>query len=245
MQRIEEPALTPELIRARAGAVMARLRVAAEAAGRDPAGFRLVAVTKGFGTPVARAALEAGLTVLGENRVQEAAPKVETLRGAEWHLIGHLQSNKARRALALFRAIHSVDSLELLARLDRLAHDDDRRPALLLQVNLADEHGRAGFDPDWFGDQASRRGELANALAGLRSARVVGLMTMASAGATSDQQRATFRALRELRDQLEQAAGLRLAELSMGMTADAEAAVAEGSTMVRIGTALFGPRPGG
>lgn len=245
MQRIEEPALTRELIRARAETLMARLRVAAEAAGRDPGGFRLVAVTKGFGTPVARDALAAGLTLLGENRVQEAAPKVEALPGAEWHLVGHLQSNKARRALALFRVIHSVDSLELLERLDRLAHDDDRRPALLLQVNLADEHGRAGFDSAWFADQASRRGELATALAALRSARAVGLMTMAAAGATPDEQRATFGALRGLRDRLEQAAGMRLPELSMGMTADAEAAVAEGATLVRVGTALFGPRPGG
>lgn len=245
MQRVEEPSLTPELIRARADAVMARLRAAAEAAGRDPTGIRIVAVTKGFGTPVARAALEAGLTLLGENRVQEAAPKVEALPGAKWHLVGHLQSNKARRALALFRTIHSVDSLELLARLDRLAHDDDRRPALLLQVNLADEHGRAGFDPAWFGDQAARRGELANALTELRSARVVGLMTMASAGAPAEEQRATFGALRGLRDRLEQAAGIALPELSMGMTADAEAAVAQGATLVRMGTALFGPRPGG
>jgi pyridoxal phosphate enzyme (YggS family) len=244
MQPIEEPALTPELIRSRADALLVRLGSAAEAAGRDPQGFRLVAVTKGFGTPVARAAIQAGLGLLGENRVQEAEPKVLALPEAEWHLVGHLQSNKTRRALALFAAIHSVDSLELLSRLERLAHDDGRRPAVLLQVNLTDEEGRAGFDRTWFGDEVARPGELARVMAGLRWARPVGLMTMARAGAGAGEQRATFAGLRELRDRLEQASGLPLPQLSMGMTADAEAALAEGATLVRVGTALFGPRPG-
>ncbi|HEX6129059.1 MAG TPA: YggS family pyridoxal phosphate-dependent enzyme [Candidatus Limnocylindria bacterium] len=243
MQLIEEPAQTPELIRARADALMARLRTAASGAGRDPAGFRLVAVTKGFPIPVARAALDAGLTILGENRVQEAEPKVQALSDAEWHLVGRLQSNKARRALALFPAIHSVDSLGLLARLERLAHDDGRRPTLLLQVNLSEEEAKAGFDAAWFGEQVSRRGELASALGELRHARVTGLMTIARAGADEAEQRATFASLRDLRDRMQEVAGMELPELSMGMTADAEAAVAEGATLVRVGTALFGPRP--
>lgn len=244
MQLIEEPPITPELVRERAAALDARLRAAAERAGRDPDGFRMVAVTKGFGLPVVRAAIEAGLITLGENRVQEAEPKVEAFPGAEWHLVGHLQSNKARRALALFRAIHSVDSLELLARIDRLAHDDSHRPALLLQVNLSGEDRKAGFDPDWFGQQSRARGELAAGLNDLRAARVRGLMTMARAGANAAEQHAVFARLRELRDRLAEASGLDLPDLSMGMTADADAAVAEGATLVRIGTALFGPRPG-
>jgi hypothetical protein len=244
VQLIDEPPITPELIRDRVEAVGRRLRTAAEAAGRDPAGFRIVAVTKGFGLAVARAALEAGLPILGENRVQEAEPKVEALPDAEWHLVGHLQSNKARRALALFRTIHSVDSLELLARLERLAHDDGRRPGLLLQLNLSEEERRPGFEHAWFEAEAARHGELAARLRQLTSARVVGLMTMARAGANEAEQHATFATLRELRDRLEQASGIGLPELSMGMTADAEAAVAEGATLVRIGTAIFGPRPG-
>lgn len=243
MQPIEEPPLTPELIRARTEALLARLRVAAERAGRDPGGFRIVAVTKGFGEPVVRAAIAAGLRTLGENRVQEAEAKIEAHPDADWHLVGHLQSNKARRALAMFSTIHSVDSLDLLARLVRLAHDDARRPALLLQVNLSGEERKAGFDPDWFAAQASRPGELAAALTGQRAARVTGLMTMARAASDEPGQRKTFAALRNLRDALREASGIDLPELSMGMTADAEAAVAEGATLVRIGTALFGPRP--
>lgn len=244
MQLIEEPAITPELVRERVATLTTRLRTAAELAGRDPDGFRIVAVTKGFGLPVVRAAHDAGLITLGENRVQEAEPKVEAFPDAEWHLVGHLQSNKARRALALFRVIHSVDSLDLLARLDRLAHDESRRPTLLLQVNLSGEERKAGFDPDWFTRQAERPAELAAALRDLRAASVRGLMTMARAGADASEQHATFARLRDVRDRLAEASGQELPELSMGMTADAEAAVAEGATLVRIGTALFGPRPG-
>jgi pyridoxal phosphate enzyme (YggS family) len=244
VQPIEEPPLTPELIRARADAVLSRLRAAAEGAGRDPDRFRIVAITKGFGVTVARAAIDAGLRTIGENRVQEAEAKVEAVPDADWHLVGHLQSNKARRALALFPTIHSVDSLELLDRLDRIAREEDRRPELLLQVNLSGEERKAGFDPRWFEMQASVPGELTAALRALRAARVAGLMTMARAGADEAEQRATFAALRALRDRLQEAAGIGLPELSMGMTADAEAAVAEGATLVRIGTAIFGPRPG-
>lgn len=243
MQPIEEPPIRAELVRERVAALTTRLRTAAEAAGRDPDGFRIVAVTKGFGTPVVRAAVDAGLTTLGENRVQEAEPKVEAVPDADWHLVGHLQSNKARRALALFGTIHSVDSLELLERLDRLAHDDSRLPALLLQLNLSGEERKAGFDPDWFAGQVDRPAELVAAVRDLRAARVRGLMTMARAGADAAEQHATFARLRELRDGLAEASGRGLPELSMGMTADAEAAVAEGATLVRVGTALFGPRP--
>jgi pyridoxal phosphate enzyme (YggS family) len=243
VQPIEEPTLTPELIRSRADALMERLRGAAEAGGHDPARLRLVAVTKGFGVPAVRTAVAAGLAMLGENRVQEAKAKIEAHPEVEWHLVGRLQSNKARRAATLFAAIHSVDSLELLDRLNRLAHDDGATPALLLQVNLTGEGHKGGFDGAWFSEQLRAPGELAAALERARAARITGLMTMGRAGATPAEQRATFAGLRDLRDRLQQLAGRPLPELSMGMTADAEAAAAEGATLVRIGTAIFGPRP--
>jgi pyridoxal phosphate enzyme (YggS family) len=202
----------------------------------------VVAVTKGFGVPVVRAALAAGLTTFGENRVQEAATKVEAAPDADWHLIGHLQSNKVRPALRLFGTLHSVDSLELLDRVERLAHDAGRRPRVLLQVNAGGEPARAGFALDWFGAQVDMpAGPLVRSLAGLRHAQPVGLMVMASldAGPAAEQ----FAILGQLAERLRQASGLALSELSMGMTADAEDAVRQGSTLLRLGTAIFGPRP--
>ncbi|MDQ2940811.1 MAG: YggS family pyridoxal phosphate-dependent enzyme [Chloroflexota bacterium] len=219
-------------IRERAEEMTARLRSAAERAGRDPDGFRIVAVTKGFGTDVARAALGAGLTRLGENRVQEALPKVAALPDAEWHLIGRLQRNKARKAVAAFAVIHSVDSIELLRRVDDDATGAGLAPRLLLEVNVSGEPTKAGF-------AVERLDEVVPAL----SQRVVGLMTMARHDADEAEQRRTFAALRMLRDRLQESGGIGLPELSMGMSRDAEAAVAEGATLVRIGTALFGPRP--
>jgi PLP dependent protein len=240
---VDEPSLTLELIRERHARLRERLRQAAERAGRDPDGFRIVAVTKGFGIEVVRMAVEAGLHVIGENRVQEALPKVSAVPAAEWHLIGHLQSNKVRPAIGAFSWVHSVDDLSLLRRMEAIAHDTGRRPELLLQVNLSNEPTRSGFDADWFAAEAAGHGELVGTIQTLRHARLRGLMTMARAGASEDEARIAFRRLRELRDDLETSLGEGLPELSMGMTADAEAAVAEGATLVRIGTALFGPRP--
>jgi PLP dependent protein len=221
-------------IRERAEEMTARLRAAAERAGRDPDAFRIVAVTKGFGIEVARAALSAGLTRLGENRVQEALPKVAALPDAEWHLVGRLQRNKARKAAAAFAVIHSVDSIELLRRLDDDAMPAGLPPRLLLEVNVSGEPTKAGFAPE-------RLDQVAPAL----SERVVGLMTMARHDADEAEQRRTFAGLRMLRDRLRESRGIGLPELSMGMSRDAEAAVAEGATLVRLGTALFGPRPPG
>jgi pyridoxal phosphate enzyme (YggS family) len=192
-----------------------------------------VAVTKGFATEVARAALEAGLTRLGENRVQEALPKIEALPGAEWHLVGRLQRNKVRKAVAAFALIHSVDSVELLRRLSDEAGDTGLAPRLLLQVNVTAEPTKGGFAPERLSEALPAIGD-----------RVVGLMTMARHDAEADEQRRTFAALRDVRDRLQERAGIGLPELSMGMSGDVEAAVAEGATLVRIGTALFGPRPG-
>jgi pyridoxal phosphate enzyme (YggS family) len=229
---VSEPP-TVEQILARHERVRARLRTAAERAGRDPDGFRIVAVTKGFGIDVARAALDAGLTRLGENRVQEALPKIQALPAAEWHLVGRLQRNKARKAVGAFAMIHSVDSLELLRRLDADATQAELAPRLLLEVNVSGEPTKAGFAPEQLEEMDAPLSDL-----------VVGLMTMARHDADPAEQRRTFAALGDLRDRLQERTGMSLPELSMGMSEDAEAAVAEGATLVRIGTALFGPRPG-
>jgi len=215
----------------------ARLRAAAEDGGHDPARLRIVAVTKTWPVEVARSALYAGLALLGESRVQEAEPKVAALPAAEWHLVGRLQSNKVRRAISLFAVIHSVDSLDLLRRIEGIAAHEALAPRLLLQVNLAGSATTTGLSPE-----ALLSADIGAALAELRAARVIGLMTIARNGADVAEARATFGALRNLRDRLREATGIALPELSMGMSEDAEAAAAEGATLVRIGTALFGSR---
>lgn len=224
-------------LRERHERLLVRLRAAAEAGAHDPARLRIVAITKTWPVEVARDALAAGLTLLGESRVQEAEPKVAALPQAEWHLVGRLQSNKVRRAVRAFAVIHSVDSIDLLRRVDAVAAEEGLGPRLLLQVNVAGSPTSAGLSPE-----AAVAGDVTDALRGLRAARVVGLMTIARMGGDPAEARRTFAALRALRDRLETDAGVALPELSMGMTADAEAAAAEGATLVRIGTALFGPR---
>jgi PLP dependent protein len=225
---------TLEQIRERHERLLTRLRSAAEARGRDPERLSVVAVTKTWPVEVARMALEGGIERLGESRVQEAEPKVAALPEAEWHLVGRLQSNKARRAVRAFEVIHSLDSVELLRRIGALAHDEERRPRLLVQVNVSGEPTKAGLTPV--------AALTADAVAAFREAGIVGLMTIAPMGDPEAIARPAFARLRELRDRLEQLAGIGLPELSMGMTADAEVAAGEGATMVRIGTALFGPR---
>lgn len=224
---------TVDQIRERHDSLLARLRATAEANSHDPRRLRIVGVTKAHPIALVEAARDAGLARFGENRVQEAEPKIEALPDVEWHFIGRLQSNKARRAVRAFAVIHSVDSLELLRRVRELAAEEGREPALLLQVNVSEEVAKAGMTPESL---------LApETVTEVRAADIVGLMTIAPIGA-SDVSRASFVRLRELRDRLEQAAGIGLPELSMGMSADAEAAAAEGATLVRIGTAIFGPR---
>jgi pyridoxal phosphate enzyme (YggS family) len=221
-----------EELRERHAQLLARLRTVSDANGHDPMALRIVGVTKSHPVDVARAALAAGIERLGESRVQEAEPKIRELTAAEWHLVGRLQSNKARRAVRSFDVIHSVDSADLLAQLERVAAEENREPGFLLQVNLTGEVAKGGMTPD----------ELPAMAGGLGSGRVIGLMTIARMGASDQEARATFRRLRELRDHLRKAFGEPLEELSMGMSDDAEAAAAEGATLVRIGTALFGPR---
>ena len=225
---------TVEQIRQRHDRLLARLRAIADGNGHDPERLRIVGVTKTWPLEVAQAAVDAGLSRLGESRVQEAEPKIAALPDAEWHFIGRLQSNKARRAVRAFAVIHSIDSLELLRRTGELMSEEGRRPKLLVQVNVAHEAAKAGMAPE------ALLGP--DAVGVLTETGVIGLMTIAPMGATDAEARAAFGGLRELRDRLQQAAGIGLPELSMGMTADAEAAAAEGATLVRIGTALFGPR---
>ena len=169
--------------------------------------------------------------------MQEAEPKIAALPHVEWHLVGRLQTNKARRAVRSFSVIHSVDTLDLLRRIDALAIEERRTPRILLQVNLSQGSGASGLSRE----ETDAR-EVAAALAELQAATVVGLMTIAAMGAGEADARATFAALRTVRDRLQERAGVEMSELSMGMSADAEAAAAEGATLVRIGTALFGSR---
>ena len=221
---------TKERIHQRHEGLLGRLRTVAEFNGHDPERLRIVAVTKTWPVEIARATVEAGLTRLGESRIQEAEPKIAELPDAEWHFIGRLQSNKARRAVRQFSVIHSVDSVELLRRIGELSAEEGRSPGILLQVNVSGDVAKAGLAP----------GELL--IAALPTEGLVGLMTIAPMGASSEEARSVFSRLRNLRDELQEAAGIGLPELSMGMSADAEAAAAEGATLVRIGTALFGPR---
>jgi PLP dependent protein len=219
------------LIRDRHTALLGRLRRVTAGKGHDPAKLRIVGVTKTHPPQLVRAAYEAGITLLGENRVQEAEPKIAAVPEAEWHFIGRLQSNKVRRVVRAFPVIHSIDSLQLLARLDATAAEEDRAPRILLQVNVSGESSKAGLQP----------ADL-SAVTAPQAAQLIGLMTIAPMGATPDEARHVFGELRELRDRLQDRIGVTLPELSMGMSADAEAAAAEGATLVRIGTALFGPR---
>jgi PLP dependent protein len=244
------PAPDPTDVAALAAAravVVERISEACLRAGRDPAGVRLVAVTKTVPVERIRAAVAAGLTVLGENRVQEGAAKVGRVAGATWHLIGPLQSNKARRAVETFDVIEAVDSIELAGRLDRIVRQvrglpgegpvaEAGRLPILLEVNVDDDPAKAGFRPGVLG-------EALPSLVALGALRIDGLMTIGRLVDDPEVARPTFRRLREL------GAGLRVVEprlgpeLSMGMSDDYPVAVEEGATIVRVGRALFGERP--
>ena len=216
--------------------VSARLEAAATRAGRDPGAARLMAVTKTVPVERIQHALDLGLRLVGENRVQEAREKQPLLHGDfELHLIGHLQSNKAGVAADLFASIDSVDSLELAERLSRLAVERGRILQILLEVNTSGEPAKFGFET---GTVEPRAVELA-ALPGLD---VRGLMTLGPVPESGRDPRPCFVALRELRDRLQQRLSRPFPELSMGMSGDFECGVEEGSTLIRVGSALFGPR---
>jgi pyridoxal phosphate enzyme (YggS family) len=205
---------------------LAQVSARIAAAGRNPDEVAIVAVTKGFGVDVCREAIAAGLHVLGENRVQEALPKIEAVDGATWHLIGHLQTNKVKQAAGRFALIQTVDSARLAEVIARHAPGQ----AVLVEVNIAREAQKSGVDPD----QAL---ELIKTVSTLLD--IQGLMGM---GPSTGDPTPAFNELRLLHDEAEQRVGKGLPVLSMGMSGDFEAALAAGSTMLRLGQALFGPR---
>lgn len=229
-----------EQLAARLTAVRERIAAAANACGRQAEEVRLIAISKTHPASVIRTLIELGATDLGENRVQEAEGKIAEVgrERVRWHLVGHLQANKVRRAINLFQVIHSVDSLDLAQRLDRLCAEEKRdKLPVLIQVDLGHEETKSGIDES----------ELTHMVEGLQSLthlEFIGLMTLPPFFDDTEQSRPFFRRLRELRDELESqgAFGNRKGELSMGMTHDFEIAIQEGATMVRIGTAIFGER---
>lgn len=219
--------------------VRSRIDAAARRAGRDPSDIRLIAVSKMFSAHHVRAAWSAGQRDFGENKVQEALQKIQETADIEirWHLIGHLQSNKAKKAAGSFALIHSVDSVELLRKLDSAAGETGATPELLVQVDLAGEDTKFGAAAD-----VARR--IVDATQTLRAARMSGLMLIPPWNADQEQTRPWFVRLRELRDAwaAEGVPAVSLGHLSMGMSHDFEAAIEEGATMVRVGTAIFGTR---
>ena len=206
---------------------------AAERAGRDPSEIKLVAVSKMHPVEVLREAISAGATVFGENKVKEAEGKIHELGrdSVEWHLIGHLQSNKVRKAVQLFDVIHSVDSLELARRLERVCEEENReRLSVLVQVDLAGEETKSGATEQELND-------IAEYLTTCKHLTFDGLMVLPPLFDDPEATRPYFQKLRELRDEI-----VRGGELSMGMSHDFEIAIEEGATIVRVGTAIFGQR---
>ncbi|HET9523904.1 MAG TPA: YggS family pyridoxal phosphate-dependent enzyme [Terrimicrobiaceae bacterium] len=215
--------------------VRAQIVTAAEKAGRDPAEVELVAVSKTQDAPSVRRALDAGQSILGESRAQELVAKAPLLPSlTRWHFIGHLQRNKIRKVLPLVELIHSVHSLELALDIDRIANELGLFPRVLLEVNVVGEAAKFGFRPDLLREQIET-------LLALPRIQVEGLMTIAPVAERPDDARPFFIRLRELRDEVA-GRGIPLATLSMGMSGDFVVAVEEGATLVRVGTAIFGPR---
>ncbi len=226
--------------------VRQRMADAALRAGRDPLSLKLVAVTKTVPPERMLEAVSSGADLLGENRVQEAMEKAPAVRRAlessnagaaapRWHLIGHLQRNKVRYVFGLFEAIHSVDSLRLIEALETRAASRDERMRVFVEVNAAGEEGKNGCRPE-------EAEGLAAAVERSPHLTLEGLMTMPPFARDPEESRPWFRKLRELRDRLADAGRGGLRELSMGMTADFEVAIEEGATVVRVGSAIFGPR---
>jgi pyridoxal phosphate enzyme (YggS family) len=226
-----------DTIRERLAAVRRRIEAAAGRSGRAAASVTLVAVSKIMPVEAIREAVAAGVTILGENRVQEARDKIEALAGAvEWHLIGHLQTNKAKLAVGLFDRIHSLDSIRLAHELERHAGEAGRRVRCLVQVNVGGEEQKNGASE-------SEVRPLLEAASRLPHILVEGLMAIPPFLSDPEAVRPFFRRLRVLREALARD-GFFLPDLSMGMTQDFEVAIEEGATLVRVGTAIFGPRDG-
>ena len=216
-----------------------RIAAAARSCGRDAPDVRLVAVSKTMNAQRVAQAIAAGAEILGENYIQEARDKFNALydRPVKWHFIGHLQSNKAKYAVRMFDLIHSVDSFKLAKALDKEASKHDKVQDILIQVNISREETKSGID-------ATEAIELVSQISRLENIRVQGLMTMPPFFDAPEQARPFFRELARLRDRIAaiDIPGVQMAELSMGMTGDFEVAIAEGATLVRIGTAIFGAR---
>jgi PLP dependent protein len=222
--------------------VRRRIAEAARRAGRNPAEISLMAVSKTQPTERIREAYDAGLRLFGENRVQEFAGKAEALRDlrdSEWRMIGHLQGNKAAKAAELFSAVESVDSLRLAERLNAAAQELGKKLAVLVEINVGGESAKSGA-----GAESEELQELLQGAAGLEHLEFRGLMTVPAFSEDPQLARPYFRKLRELRDQIASRGlpGVGMQELSMGMSHDFEVAIEEGSTCVRVGTAIFGER---
>lgn len=215
-----------------------RMEVACSRCGRDPRSVRLMAVSKTVAPERIRQALDAGVTLLGENYVQEAREKIPAIgHVAEWHMIGHLQTNKVKYVVNLFDWIHSVDRLELARELDKRAGQNNRRLNVLIEVNVSGEESKSGIE-------ATRALELVQQVSLLPNINPRGLMTMPPYSDHPENSRPYFQALRKLRDDISAAdiPGIRMDELSMGMTDDFEVAIEEGATIIRVGRAIFGNR---
>ncbi len=218
--------------------VQERIRNAARRAGRNPADIRLVAVSKTVSADCIQAAIAAGVTIFGENYVQEARPKIAQIgQRVAWHFIGHLQTNKAKYAVDLFSMVHSVDRVLLAEVLNQEAQKRGKILPVLIQVNISQEESKSGIDP-----QGAL--ELIERIAAFKHLALQGLMTMPPWFDEPEKARPYFIALRNLREELaaKRIPGVSLRELSMGMSGDFEVAIEEGATLVRIGTAIFGPR---
>ncbi|MCK7505230.1 MAG: YggS family pyridoxal phosphate-dependent enzyme [Desulfobacterales bacterium] len=215
-----------------------RMGVACARCGRDPQSVRLMAVSKTVAPERIRQALDAGVTLLGENYVQEAREKIPAIgHVAEWHMIGHLQTNKVKYVVNLFDWIHSVDRLELARELDKRAGQNNRRLNVLIEVNVSGEESKSGIE-------ATQALELVRQVSLLPNINLRGLMTMPPYSDNPENSRPYFQALRKLRDDISAAdiPSIHMDELSMGMTDDFEVAIEEGATIIRVGRAIFGNR---
>ena len=216
--------------------VRERMQAACQRAGRPVAGVELIAVSKTIPVAAIREAVAAGQRVFGESRQQEAEPKLAALPATlDWHFIGRVQRNKVRKLLPAFAVIHAVDSLRLAAHIDEVAAEGGLFPKIFLQVNVAGEASKGGFEP------AALRAEM-EALLRMPRLEIQGLMTIPPAGPDAESARPWFVRLRELRDELERDCGVPLPALSMGMSGDYEVAIEEGATHVRVGSSIFGHR---
>jgi pyridoxal phosphate enzyme (YggS family) len=220
------------------GDIKKRVNDACARAGRDPSEVEIIAVTKTHGPETVKEAWENNLTIVGENKVQEACWKRPlSPMGPQWHMIGHLQSNKVRHALELFDFIHSVDSAKLADRINLISEESGARPHILLEVNVSGEKSKSGMRPE------DVKGVIEHILQECPRITVEGLMTMAPFSENPEDARPYFRNLRLLRDKLQDELSISLPRLSMGMSGDFEVAVEEGATWLRLGSILFGERP--